>query len=184
MRKYGSEAASICTQMTSPEDESVYLRSLLRLALFRRRRSERCAKRCGGSWRCRTAWRISLPQLPGQWWRGASWLNSGQSMQSEPRKAVRGVPAEKTVLLYVTSTDDQLVERARQLGVAAVAVPALRQLTIVTCTEEVWLRGRCCQLRMTPLLVPDRRGVAVFEVGAVPVQQRGCSFAQMGASRV
>lgn len=32
--------------------------SLLRLTLFRRRRSERCAKQCGILWQCRTANRL------------------------------------------------------------------------------------------------------------------------------
>ena len=73
-------------------------------------------------------------------------------MQPRPRKAVVGAPADKTVLLYVLSPENQLVERARQLGVEAVAVPTTR--TLVNCTEEVWSTGKSGRLWVTALLVP------------------------------
>lgn len=65
-------------------------------------------------------------------------------MQSSCGKAVFRTPAEKTVLLYVVSKDDQLADKVRQLGVEAVAVPSAKKL--IAYTEEFWLPGGLCQL--------------------------------------
>ncbi len=67
-----------------------------------------------------------------------------RSMQSTYRKVVRGASVHKTVLLYVTNKDEQLVDKARQLGVEAVALPSAKKL--IACTEEFWLVGKLCQL--------------------------------------
>ena len=64
-------------------------------------------------------------------------------MQSAPRRIVRGAPASKTVLLYVLQEDDQLVGKARQLGIEAVALPSARKL--IATTEDFWPVGTLCQ---------------------------------------
>ncbi|KAL0042209.1 hypothetical protein WJX77_006210 [Trebouxia sp. C0004] len=58
-------------------------------------------------------------------------------MQCTSRKVVCGAPPDKTVLLYVLSSDKQLVDKARQLGVAAIALPSARKL--IADTEDFWL---------------------------------------------
>ena len=88
-----------------------------------------------------------------------------------PRKAIRGAPADKTVLLYVELENDQLVERARQLGVEAVAVPSLRKL--VACTEEIWLPGRLCKLQVVPLPMPDSGRLTLV---VLQFQNLSCTF--------
>ncbi len=65
-------------------------------------------------------------------------------MQSTYREVVRGASVHQTVLLYVMNKDEQLVDKARQLGVEAVAIPSARKL--VACTEEFWLVGKLRQL--------------------------------------
>lgn len=61
-------------------------------------------------------------------------------MQCTSRKVVCGAPSDKTVLLYVLSSDNQLVDKARQLGVAAIALPSARKL--IAHTEEFWPEGK------------------------------------------
>ncbi len=65
-------------------------------------------------------------------------------MQCTSRKVVCGAPPDKTVLLYVLSSDKQLVDKARQLGVAAIALPSARKL--IAHTEEFWLEGKIWRL--------------------------------------
>lgn len=64
-------------------------------------------------------------------------------MQSTPRKIVRGAPADKTVILYLTDKDKQLVDKAHQLGIEAVALPAARKL--IAYPDGFWLGGKISQ---------------------------------------
>lgn len=65
-------------------------------------------------------------------------------MQSVLCKVGRGAPAETTVLLYVLPENRQLADRARQLGVTAVALPSAKKL--VASTEGFWQGGNLVNL--------------------------------------